>query len=149
MAIQKDYFSLTDNIKIYYELYCSSPPSSISSTKLIMIMGSCATLRHFDELVEYLLQHFSSPIEILIYDHRGIGHSKTSTSIVTAERQTSSFLARDAYQLINHVWGDQIPVHVLGISLGGMIAQELAVLLVREKRILSLYLAITIRGKYK
>ncbi|CAF1068651.1 unnamed protein product [Rotaria sordida] len=135
-------------MKIYYELRCSSSSSSNLSTKIIMIMGAYATLRHFDEQVEYLIEHYPSSIEILTYDHRGIGHSKTPTTIVTSERQTSSLLARDAYQLINHVWGSQASVHVLGVSLGGMVAQELAVLLIPEQRLLSLYLGITIRGSY-
>lgn len=144
MSIKKDYFSLTADCAIYYELHGSS---SNASTKLIMIMGSCATLRHFDENVEYLLHHYPSSIEILIYDHRGIGHSKTAAIPRTTERQTSSFLAHDAHQLINHVWGDHVSVHVLGVSLGGMVAQELAPLLIREQRLLSLYLGITTRGK--
>ncbi|CAF1197312.1 unnamed protein product [Rotaria sordida] len=152
MSIKKDYFSLTSNIKIYYELRCSSPSSSSSnlSTKILMIMGACATLRHFDEFVEYLIEHYPSSIEILIYDHRGIGHSKTTTTTttVTIERQTTNLLAHDAYQLINHVWGGQAPVHVLGVSLGGMVAQELAVLLIPEQRLLSLYLEVTTRGSY-
>ncbi|CAF1442103.1 unnamed protein product [Rotaria sp. Silwood1] len=148
MSIKKEYFSLTPNIKIYYELHCSSPSSSNMSTKIIMIMGAYATLRFYDEHVEYLVEHYPSPIEILTYDHRGIGHSKPATTVITTERQTSSLLAHDAYQLINHVWGGQTPVHVLGASLGGMVAQELAVLLIPEQRLLSLYLAITIRGSY-
>ncbi|CAF0983934.1 unnamed protein product [Rotaria sordida] len=153
MSIKKDYFSLTSNIKIYYELRCSSPSSSSSnlSTKILMIMGACATLRHFDEFVEYLIEHYPSSIEILTYDHRGIGHSKTTptTTTVTIERQTTTLLAHDAYQLINHVWGGQAPVHVLGVSLGGMVAQELAVLLIPEQRLLSLYLEVTTRGAFR
>ena len=143
-----DYFSLTSDIKIYYELRCSSPSSSNLSTKVVMIMGAMATLRHFDEIVEYLIEHYPSSIEILTYDHRGLGYSKTSTTVVTTERQTSSLLARDAYQLINHVWSGQTPVHVLGISLGGIIAQELALFLIPEQRLLSLYMGITTRGKH-
>ncbi|CAF2740507.1 unnamed protein product [Rotaria sp. Silwood2] len=147
MSIKKDYFSLTSGIKIYYELCCSSSPSSSNlSTKIVMIMGAYATLRHFDELVQYLVEHYPSSIEILTYDHRGIGHSKATTAATTI-RETSNLLAHDAYQLINHVWGDQAPVHVLGMSLGGMIAQELALLLIPEQRLLSLYLGITTRGK--
>lgn len=147
MSIKKDYFSLTPDIKIYYELHSTSELSSNSSTKILMIMGAYATLRLYDELVEYLVEHYPSPVEILTYDHRGIGNSKISTTSVRNERQTSKLLAHDAYQLINHVWNNQVQVHVLGMSLGGSIAQELALLLVSEQRLLSLYLGITTRGK--
>ncbi|CAF1005122.1 unnamed protein product [Rotaria magnacalcarata] len=143
MPMKSDYFTLAPDIKIYYELHFSSPPSN-SSTKIIMIMGAYATLRNFDESVEYLLEHYPSSIEILTYDHRGIGYSKGPT----LERQTTSLLARDAYQLVNHVWGNQSPVHVIGVSLGGMVAQELAVILIPEQRLLSLYLGVTTRGSY-
>ncbi|CAM4989858.1 unnamed protein product, partial [Rotaria socialis] len=36
---------------------------------------------------------------------------------------------------------------VIGVSLGGMVAQELAVMLIPEQRLLSLYLGVTTRGK--
>ncbi|CAF1140742.1 unnamed protein product, partial [Didymodactylos carnosus] len=149
LSIKKDYFSLTSDIKIYYELRCSSSSSSTtSSTKLVMIMGAHSTLRLFDEQVEYLSEHYPSSIEILTFDHRGVGNSKSGITAITIVRQTSTLLAHDVRQLINYVWGDQAAVHVLGVSLGGMIAQELAVLLASEQRLLSLYLGITIRGSY-
>ncbi|UJR13674.1 hypothetical protein I4U23_000686 [Adineta vaga] len=84
-SLKKDYFSITSDLEIYYELRCSSS-SSNTATKLIMIMDAYATLRLYDE--------------------------------------------DDAPKLINHVWTDQTVVHVSGVSLGGIVAQELAVLLI-------------------
>ena len=109
-----------------------------------MIMGAFATMKHFEESAQYIVQHFPRPIDVLIYDHRGIGKS-TSTS---STRQTSGLLADDALALINHVWGEQSVVHIYGASLGGMVAQELASLLLPSHRLRSLYLAVTSRGSY-
>jgi len=41
-------------------------------------------------------------------------------------RYTTSEMARDIVELLNHIgWTDHKSVHVVGISMGGMIAQEL------------------------
>lgn len=136
---------INENTEIYYEL--CSPPNSQETSKIIMIMGAFATHKHFDEQARFVVNYFShssTPVEILTYDHRGIGKSSTTSKL----RQTSRLLANDALFLIEKVWGTNKPVHVYGASLGGMVAQELALLLIRSNRLKSLYLAVTSRGSY-
>ena len=41
-------------------------------------------------------------------------------------RYTTSEMAKDVAELLNHVgWQDSRSIHVVGISMGGMISQEL------------------------
>lgn len=147
VQIRSDFVTISSDVKVYYELRSSTYVSSQESVKIIMIMGAFATMRHYEDQAEYLLNHFTShqtPIQILTYDHRGIGKSISSQSI----RQTTRMLANDALFLINHVWGTNSSIHVLGASLGGMVAQELALLLIPLNRLRSLYLGVTSRGSY-
>ena len=144
LTVKSGQVIVSSDVQLGYQIYSSSPSSSEESLKLLMIMGAFATMKHFEESAEHLVQHFSRSIDILIYDHRGIGKS-TSTS---SARQTSRLLADDALFLINQVWGDQSTVHIYGASLGGMVAQELSLLLLPSHRLRSLYLAVTSRGSY-
>ncbi|UJR10794.1 hypothetical protein I4U23_014981 [Adineta vaga] len=147
LKITSNTISISAEVQLYYEIRSSPKISSEDSIKMIMIMGSFATMRHFEEQAEYLVKHFASlqkSIEILTYDHRGIGKSISTQPL----RQTSRMLANDACLLINHVWGTNSSVHVFGASLGGMVAQELALLLLPQNRLQSLYLMATSRGSY-
>ena len=57
----------------------------------------------------------------LIVDNRGIGESDKPLM-----RYSTSEMAKDMLELLDHVgWTQDRSVHVAGISMGGMIAQEL------------------------
>lgn len=57
----------------------------------------------------------------LVFDNRGMGDSDKPLL-----RYTTSEMAKDIIELFDHVgWTEQRSVHVVGISMGGMIAQEL------------------------
>jgi pimeloyl-ACP methyl ester carboxylesterase len=145
--IASDFVTISPEVKLYYELRSSPNVESKESLKIIMIMGAFATLKHYEEPAQFILQHFASsltPVEILTYDHRGIGKSVSTRRT----RQTSRMLANDALALINQVWGTNSSIHIYGASLGGMVAQELALLLIPSRRLRSLYLAVTSRGTY-
>jgi pimeloyl-ACP methyl ester carboxylesterase len=147
VKITSNFATISPEVKLYYEIRSSPNTSSQESLKIIMIMGAFATLKHFDEQAQYLVNHFASchtSIEILTYDHRGIGKSISTQPI----RQTSRMLANDALSLINQIWGANSSIHVFGASLGGMVAQELAILLIPSRRLRSLYLVATSRGSY-
>lgn len=123
--------------KVYYELRGTS-----NTENICLIMGAFATLRHYDELADFLA---SKGYRVLTYDHRGIGKS---IAVKPLERQTSTMLARDCVYLINEVLGRKASVHLYGASMGGCVAQHAAIYLMAEGRLLSLYLAVTSPGNY-
>eukprot|EP00762_Andalucia_godoyi_P000509 ANDGO_05329.mRNA.1 hydrolase len=72
--------------------------------------------------VDLLLR--TSSCEILVFDNRGCGFSS-----YPKKGYKTSEMARDTLQLLTHVGWLPQEVHIVGFSLGGMIAQELALLL--------------------
>lgn len=57
----------------------------------------------------------------LVTDNRGIGDSDKPTS-----RYSTSEMAKDLVEVIDHIgWTGKRELHVIGISMGGMIAQEI------------------------
>lgn len=56
----------------------------------------------------------------LVYDNRGIGDSDKPKA-----RYSTSEMAKDVIEVIDHLgWTGKRQLHVIGISMGGMIAQE-------------------------
>lgn len=101
---------------------------------LLLIMGMSGTRAHWSERFLRLLER---DFELIVYDHRGVGASS---------RVQSSFsirdLATDAAGLLAAL---EVPsAHVLGFSMGGMVAQELV--LAQPERIRTLTLAGTYCG---
>ncbi|KXN93319.1 Putative aminoacrylate hydrolase RutD [Leucoagaricus sp. SymC.cos] len=77
---------------------------------------------------------------VLVFDNRGVGNSGYPRGPYTTKG-----MAQDVVSLLDYVgWTGEREVHVVGISLGGMIAQELALLI--PQRIGSLVLAVTTPG---
>jgi pimeloyl-ACP methyl ester carboxylesterase len=87
-----------------------------SGPPLLMIMGMSGTQLHWGEpFLAPLREHF----EVIVYDHRGVGDSTRLEGRVSIAQ-----MAEDAAGLLAALEIDS--AHVLGISMGGMIAQELA-----------------------
>jgi 3-oxoadipate enol-lactonase len=84
---------------------------------LLLIQGMSGTHVAWGEPFEAALE--AAGLELITYDHRGVGHSARVDSGFTIER-----LADDAAGLLDALGLET--VHVLGISMGGMVAQELA-----------------------
>ena len=103
-------FVQTGNIQTYYEQHGESGPS------LVFIHGAGASHDMWKPQVEY----FSKTFNVLIYDLRGHQQSEGSEDTYTCE-----LFANDLHQLIDRL-GLQEPV-IIGLSLGGMVAQEYAV----------------------
>ncbi|KAJ3110031.1 hypothetical protein HDU96_006973 [Phlyctochytrium bullatum] len=101
-------------LKLYYESHGSGP------TKILFIMGLNVAMQSWDFQYEYFgsLPDYTA----VAFDNRGVGHSD-----VPLGRYTTSEMAKDAYDLL--LWlGWKTDVHVVGVSMGGMIAQELVLL---------------------
>eukprot|EP01134_Creolimax_fragrantissima_P002734 CFRG2734T1 len=104
--------------------------------KVIFIMGLYGTSAAW----EYQKAYFegSTDFQLLMFDNRGVGKSQSPEG-----RYTTSMMAYDARGLLDGLgWSS---VHIVGVSMGGMISQELALLL-GEKRVLSLTLLSTHAG---
>ena len=105
--------------------------------RLLLISGSGSDLRRPPRMHDdaTLAERF----EILAYDHRGLGRSTPEDP----EREPAmADYAADAIGLLDHLGWDSC--RVLGVSFGGMVAQELAV--TAQERIERLCLACTSPG---
>ncbi|KAK9805301.1 hypothetical protein WJX72_012052 [[Myrmecia] bisecta] len=102
-------------------------------------MGMLATCKHFEELADHLAEKY----EVLLFDYRGVGKSTLESK---KSCQTSGLLAADTLALVDQVWGPMSAVHLYGVSMGGWVAQELALLLLPGGRLASLFLAVTTAG---
>ncbi|HSZ69482.1 MAG TPA: alpha/beta fold hydrolase [Solirubrobacteraceae bacterium] len=117
----------TGEVKLAYERSGSGPP-------LLLIMGMSGTFSHW---AEPFLDELRASFEVIVYDHRGVGQSSPLQGELTI-----AGLAQDAVGLLGAL--DLDSAHVLGISMGGMVAQELA--LARPERIRTLALGCTYCG---
>jgi 3-oxoadipate enol-lactonase len=114
-------------VELSYERSGSGPP-------LLLIMGATGTALSWGEpFLDALRQDF----ETIVYDNRGIGESSRMVQPFTTAQ-----LGEDAAGLLAALELDS--AHVLGISMGGMIAQELA--LAAPERIRTLTLGCTYCG---
>jgi 3-oxoadipate enol-lactonase len=117
----------TGDVQLSYERSGSGPP-------LLLIMGLSGTLWHWGEP---FLQPLRENFDVIVYDHRGVGQSSR------VERPfTIADLAADAAGLLTAL--ELESANVAGISMGGMVAQELA--LAHPERIRTLTLGCTYCG---
>ncbi|WP_338604000.1 alpha/beta fold hydrolase [Desulfoferula mesophila] len=97
-----------DGYRLYYETHGQGFP-------LVLIRGLGSNLEHWYEQVPV----FSRDYRVIVFNNRGIG-----TSGAPALPWSIRDMAEDAAAVIQAVAGAR--AHVMGISMGGMIAQELA-----------------------
>ncbi|KAF8431824.1 Alpha/Beta hydrolase protein [Boletus edulis BED1] len=117
---------------LYFEVHGSGPQ------KIIFIMGLnnssfawLSQVEHFSRLEQYTA---------LVFDNRGVGMSGSPRG-----PYSTSGMAEDILCLLDYLqWTEDHSLHVVGISLGGMIAQELAYRI--PNRIMSLSLISTRAG---
>jgi pimeloyl-ACP methyl ester carboxylesterase len=70
----------------------------------------------------------------LIIDNRGIGESDRPWM-----RYSTSEMARDIVEVLDHLnWTEERSIHIIGVSMGGMISQELALRIPERTASLSL-----------
>jgi 3-oxoadipate enol-lactonase len=98
-----------NGIEVYYERRGTGPP-------LLYLNGSGATLATMGPV----LDPFAARCDLLAHDQRGLGR----TEIPPGPYSMADYAA-DAAALLDHVGWDRC--RVVGISFGGMVAQELAV----------------------
>ncbi|KAL0569643.1 hypothetical protein V5O48_012327 [Marasmius crinis-equi] len=128
-TIRKQGENPLESHSLYYEIHGTGPE------KIVLIMGSSFSwfpqVGHFARVPDY---------SVLVFDNRGVGNSGTPKG-----PYTTSGMAEDVICLLDYLdWKGDHNVHVVGLSLGGMIAQELAMRI--PERIVSLTLGVTTRG---
>jgi 3-oxoadipate enol-lactonase len=114
-------------VELSYDRAGEGPP-------LLLIMGMSGTKHHWGEP---LLAELRRDFDTIVYDHRDAGDSTR-----TGQPFTIADLAEDATGLLTALEVDS--AHVMGISMGGMIAQELV--LAHPDRLRSLTLGCTYCG---
>ncbi|TXT59655.1 MAG: hypothetical protein BAJALOKI1v1_1390012 [Promethearchaeota archaeon] len=95
--------------EMYYELHGEDMP-------LVMIMGLSANSQWWDE---NLITQLSEKYKVMIFDNRGTGRSEDPGTEFTLKD-----LAEDTVNLMEKVGISK--AYILGISMGGMIAQHIA-----------------------
>ena len=98
----------TENLNVYYEIIGHGPP-------LVMIRGVGSNVDHWYEQVPVLSRKY----QLLVFDNRGIARSSDPGGSFSTKD-----MAADTVALMEAVGIKK--AHVLGYSMGGMIAQELA-----------------------
>ncbi|CAL1704260.1 unnamed protein product [Somion occarium] len=117
---------------LYFEQHGTGP------TKVLFIMGLNSTSFAWSPQVDYFGR--KPEFSALVFDNRGVGNSG-----VPRGPYSTSGMAEDVIVLLDYVgWTAKRDFHVVGVSLGGMIAQELATRI--PERIISLTLAVTTPG---
>jgi pimeloyl-ACP methyl ester carboxylesterase len=98
-----------DGVNLYYEIHGDGFP-------LLMIQGLSENVYWWDQPV---IDGLSKHLKTVIFDNRGVGRSDDLVGDLTIES-----MAADALGLMDALSINQ--AHILGHSMGGMIAQELA-----------------------
>ncbi len=93
---------------MYYEIHGEGFP-------LVMIIGASASLEWWDE---YLIEELSKKYKTVVFDNRGMGQTDKPDI-----KYSIKMFADDTAGLMTGLNIDR--AHILGISMGGMIAQEL------------------------
>ncbi|MCL6573505.1 MAG: alpha/beta hydrolase [Bacillus sp. (in: Bacteria)] len=116
----------SNGIDLYYEVHGEGEP-------LLLIMGLSLNSKSWFRTLPVLSEHY----KVIIFDNRGTGLSSKPNTPYSIDH-----MAEDARDVLDAVGVNS--AHVYGISMGGMIAQRLA--LNYPKRIRSLILGCTTTG---
>lgn len=98
-----------NGINLYYEAYGQGEP-------LIMIMGFSGTLAGWIFQRRAFQKHF----QVITFDNRGVGKTDKPDGPYSIR-----MMAEDTIGLMNHLKIEK--AHILGVSMGGYIAQEIAI----------------------
>jgi pimeloyl-ACP methyl ester carboxylesterase len=111
------------DVELYYEEHGSGEP-------LIMVLGLGQDITTWGFQIAELSKH----PRLIVFDNRDSGRSSRCT-----DNYTTQSMAQDIIGLMDHIGIER--THLLGTSMGGMIAQHVA--LMAPKRLKSLILAST------
>ncbi|EWY95595.1 hypothetical protein FOYG_04594 [Fusarium oxysporum NRRL 32931] len=115
-------------VGIAWEIHGQGP------VKLVLIMGLAGVKTSWQRQTKYFGHDRADKYSVLIIDNRGMGGSDKPVGVYS-----TSGMALDAIEVIDHVgWKAERDINLVGISMGGMIAQEVAIRIPKRLQSLSL-----------
>ncbi|KDE07207.1 hypothetical protein MVLG_02430 [Microbotryum lychnidis-dioicae p1A1 Lamole] len=121
--------------KLYYEIHGDPSPES---KRLLFIMGLNNSSFAWQAQVAFFGR--AKGVQVLVFDNRGVGSSDAPRRLYK-----TSEMAQDTLELLEYLeWTEEKSLNVVGVSMGGMTALELATLI--PQRINSLILTSTKSG---
>lgn len=109
MTVQAQSQTPVESHRIYYQLH------GTGKEKIVFIMGMNTSSFAWEGQVP----HFAKNHSVLVFDNRGVGNSDTPSGPYNTFE-----MAQDVITLLDYLgWGKGRELHVVGVSLGGMIAQ--------------------------
>ncbi|CEP06822.1 hypothetical protein [Parasitella parasitica] len=110
--VQVGYNRQSAPIKLYFEMHGNGPEH------VLFVMGLSTPCSAWDHQTKYLAE--SGDYTVIVFDNRGMGFSDAPLGLYS-----TSQMAVDALELLDHFhWKSN--VHLVGISMGGMISLEMA-----------------------
>jgi len=125
---------VVESHSLYYEVHGSGPE------KLVFVMGLNSSSFSWRDQVVHFSRAQAGKFSVLVFDNRGVGNSASPRGPYSTRG-----MAEDILVLLDLVgWTEMRQLHIVGISLGGMIALELVDQI--APRVASLTLAVTTAG---
>lgn len=109
---------------LQWTLYRSSSAAPTGKPPLFLIHGYACGMGDWGALPKMLSSRGGR--DVAVFSHRGLDGSALVAAPDTAEPTTVADLAEDAASCLSSLGWSDGGAHVMGISLGGMVAQELA-----------------------
>jgi len=122
-------FAQNGEVKIWYEII--APADTIKATVLLVMGHSTSSLTWTPLFYQPFLD---SGYQVIRYDNRGLGESNWMEDWTTENAYSLEDMAEDAVAILDAVGVEK--AHIIGASMGGMIAQRLAIS--HGERVLSL-----------
>jgi len=123
--VNHGYCQTEPGVDVYYAVFGEG------SMKVVLLMGIGTSGLAWKNQIEYFVSQ--QDYQVLVVDNRGCGKTVAPTG-----RLTTSQMAYDVVEVLRYLRWDRNKVHLVGNSLGGMIAQEVALRIPSQISTLSL-----------
>ncbi|KAI8898813.1 Alpha/Beta hydrolase protein [Globomyces pollinis-pini] len=125
---KSNYVSIED-YQIYYEIHGNGP------TQLLFLSDFMSSIANWVDIVTYFGINNGDEYTCLVIENKGFGLSSGNLG-----RYTTEGMANDTISVLNHVgWIETRSIHLVGMSMGGMIAQQLILMMPDYFKSLSLF----------